>query len=742
MSRLIIVSTRLPYFMDRDGNAPVLRQSSGGMVSALKSYFEKENIGTKQFEEKIWVGSVDFSSKEWEHSFIPAKDFIIEPVFIEQELYDKYYNGFSNTTLWPLFHYSTSFTKYEGDNFAAYTQVNTLFANKILSIVNEDDTIWIHDYHLMLLPQKLRDKNPGLTIGFFLHIPFPSYEIFRMLPRDWKTNLLNGLLGADLIGFQTHDYLSHFLQSSKMILKVDEQFNAIQYKSRYIKADLFPIGIDYNKFQKVSADPDITSRRQLLQKKIATKKIIFSVDRINYFTGLLYRLEAYEEMLTRYPEWTEHVIFIFNIMPTQETIPAYVERKKEIEERISSINGRFSTMTWQPVLYLYNNLTFAELSALYQVADVALITPLRDGMNLLAKEFVASRTSQTGVLILSELIGAASELSEALLVNPIDSEEVAHAINRALIMPVSEQNQRMISMQHRLQEYDVVKWVDDFLEQLYNTKKEQQRQAIKLLTPEITKKILQQYKDAKKRCILLDYDGTLSPFTILPSAAEPDLNLVELLKLLSAEEQNEVVIISGRDPDTMDRWLGKLPLHLVAEHGAFIKLKNGEWQQETMQQPIWKEQIRPTLQLFVTRCTGSFVEEKKNSLAWHYRNTAPDAGFSRSRELLNNLIQLTANTPLQVIDGNKVIEVRQQGMDKGVTASKLVRLFKPGFILCLGDDTTDEDMFIALDSQAITIKIGSSTTAAQYNIPSQADVAPFLQQLIKSIKKSDVYSQI
>src|SRR5688572_27837757 len=177
MSRLIIVSTRLPYFMDRDGKAPVLRLSSGGMVSALKSYFEKENTGTKQVQEKIWVGSVDFSSQEWEKSFIPAKDFIIEPVFIEQELYDKYYSGFSNTTLWPLFHYSTSFTRYEGENFAAYSQVNTLFANKILSIANEDDTIWIHDYHLMLLPQKLRDKNPNLTIGFFLHIPFPSYEI-------------------------------------------------------------------------------------------------------------------------------------------------------------------------------------------------------------------------------------------------------------------------------------------------------------------------------------------------------------------------------------------------------------------------------------------------------------------------------------------------------------------------------------------------------------------------------------
>lgn len=741
MSRLIIVSTRLPYFIDRNGKEPVLRQNSGGLVSAIKSYFEKENNRVKQFDEKIWVGSVDFFSDEWRHAFAPEDDFRIEPVFIEQELHDKYYNGFSNTTIWPLFHYSTSLTNYGGDNFEAFTQVNTLFANTILSIADENDIIWIHDYHLMLLPQKLREKNVDLTIGYFQHIPFPSYEIFRMLPRDWKTTLLNGVLGADLIGFQTHDYVSHFLQSSKMILKVEEQFNAIQYNNRYIKADLFPIGIDYNKFQQLSIDPDINLRRQQLQKKIAGKKIIFSVDRIHYSTGLMFRLEAYEVLLKLYPEWKEQVIFIFNIMPAQDTIPGYKERKKEIEEKVSSLNGRFSTMSWQPVIYLYNNLSFAELSALYQVADVALITPFRDGMNLLAKEFVASRTSQTGVLILSELIGAASELSEALLVNPIDCEEVAHAINRALLMPLPEQKQRINSMQHRLQEYDIIKWVDDFLEQLYKTKEEQKRQAIKLLTPGITEKILQQYKEAEKRCILLDYDGTLSPFTPLPSEAEPARDLVKLLTLLSAGKQNEVVIISGRDPDTMDRWLGKLPLHLVAEHGAFIKLKNGSWQQETALQPTWKEQVRPMLQLFVTRCTGSFIEEKKNTLAWHYRNTAPDAGFNRSRELLNNLIQLTANTSLQVIDGNKVIEVRQQGMDKGVTASKMVRLFKPDFTLCLGDDTTDEDMFMALHDHAVTIKIGSSTTAAQYNIRSQADVAPLLQQLINStIKKSDVYS--
>jgi trehalose 6-phosphate synthase/phosphatase len=741
MGRLIVVSTRLPYSIDRGGGAPVLRENSGGLVSALKSYFEKQNISIKKFAEKIWIGSADFPSHEWASISAPVSDVIIEPIFVGQGLYDKYYNEFSNTILWPLFHYSTSFTKFEKDSFEAYIQVNKLFSEKIMSIAKENDTIWIHDYHLMLVPYMLRNKNPQLTIGFFLHIPFPSYEIFRTLPHAWKTSLLNGILGADLIGFQTHNYLNHFLQSSKMILKVEEQFNAIQYKNRYIKADLFPVGIDYEKFKKISGDKDIIKRKELLQKKTGEKKIIFSVDRIHYSTGLMYRLEAYERFLNQYPEWVEQVIFIFNIMPSHEAIHAYIERRREIEERIGSLNGRFSTMTWQPIIYLYNNLSFAELCALYQVADVALITPLRDGMNLLAKEFVACRALQNGVLILSELIGAASELNEALLVNPIDAEETAEAINTALLMPPNEQSQRMISMQKKLKDYDVVKWVDDFLEQLYKAKDEQQKQSIKLLTQPKIEKILQQYDQASKRCILLDYDGTLSPFTQLPSDAEPGQDLIKLLDVLCGDIQNEIVIISGRDPDTMDKWLGNLPLHLVAEHGAFIKLKSNGWQQEVIQQPTWKDQVRPILQLFVTRCTGSFIEEKKNTLAWHYRNTAPDAGFSRSRELLDNLIQLTANTSLQVIDGNKVIEIRQQGLDKGITALKLVKHFKPDFILCLGDDTTDEDMFIALNKQAITIKIGSSATAAHYNISSQAEVAPFLQQLVKiTNKKSNVYS--
>lgn len=738
MSRLIIVSNRLPYAIDKSGDQPTLRQSSGGLVSALVSYFEKNQSDTPQFSEHIWIGSVDFSLQDWEEVAENANtsDFTVEPVFIEDAVYEKYYNGFSNSTLWPLFHYFPSLAEFNENYYEAYIQVNFAFADKILSIANEDDVIWVHDYQLMLLPQILRKKNNDLTIGYFLHIPFPSYEIFRLLSTSWKSNLLQGVLGADLIGFHTHDYVRHFIQSAKMILKVDEQFNNIQYNGRYIKADLFPLGVHYDKFNNAANDAEVIKIREGIRDKMPGMKIIFSIDRLDYSKGLMQRLNGFEYFLETYPEWQEHVVFIFNLVPSRDAIPAYMEGKSMIEEKVSDLNGRFATLNWQPIIYRYNHLSFQELAALYQSADVAFITPLRDGMNLVAKEFVASRNNQDGVLILSELAGAASELGEAVMVNPTDTKEVSAAIHTALKMPESEQQFRMDLMQKRLKQYDVIRWVKDFLEQLEQTKKEQERRGVKTLDNDNLNKILKHYNQAEKRCVLLDYDGTLSAFTKIPSHARPGEDLLNLLQQLSNDPKNEVVIISGRDPDTLSNWLGHLPVHLVGEHGGFIRIKNTDtWEKQSATGPEWKDRIRPILELFVTRCTGSLVEEKKNTLTWHYRNTHPDLGFIRSRELLNTLSQLTANTPLQVIDGNKVLEVRLQGIDKGLTALKMVKTLDPDFIICLGDDTTDEDMFKALNEIGVTIKIGTAGTAAQYNIPSQTEVLPLLQKFTGGNKK-------
>jgi len=734
MGRLIIISNRLPFSLDREGDKVNIRQSSGGLVSAIKSYFE--NSGNKgELTEKVWMGVADFPQEDWElaASHVAGLDFGVIPVFADKELYDNYYNGFSNSVLWPLFHYFSSLVNYEAQYFDAYIQVNQLFADKLLPLLEPDDQVWVHDYQLMLLPRMLRLKKPEATIGFFLHIPFPSYEIFRLLPTEWKKTLLQGVMGADLIGFHTYDYVQHFLQSVKMLLGVENYFHTLQYQDRLVRIDLFPIGIDYNKFHEAANNPEI---REICNKirsgNLEDKKIIFSVDRQDYTKGLMNRLAGFEYFLQKYPEWHDKVVFILNIVPSRSDIPAYLERKKMIEEKIGMVNGKFSSLSWQPVIYRYNHLAFNEMVALYQAADVALITPLRDGMNLVAKEYVASCASGRGVLILSELAGAASELSEAILVNPTDVEDVASSITRALAMPVYEQRNRLSLMQRRLQEYDVIKWVNDFMDQLAQIKQEQKKQKVKILDDKAMAGIRQHYQGTKNRCLLLDYDGTLVPFTRLPSEAAPDNAVKEMLLRLTGDPKNHVVVISGRDASSLDRWLGMLPITLIAEHGASSRMRNGAWQQLVSVSDLWKEEIRRVMQLFVIRCAGSFIEEKTNTIAWHYRNTQGGLGFSRSRELLNTLSQLIQNTTLQVIDGNKVVEVRISGFDKGAASLKIINEMDPDFVLCMGDDTTDEDMFKALAGEAYTIKVTNGASAAQYTILSQQQVLPLLNELTRS----------
>ena len=680
------------------------------------------------------MGVADFPQEDWDQviaSQAVDQDFDVLPVFVDKDLYENYYNGFANSVLWPLFHYFSNLADYETRYFDAYVQVNQLFAEKIVPLLEPGDQVWIHDYQLMLLPHLLRQKRPEATIGFFLHIPFPSYEIFRLLPTEWKKTLLHGVMGADLIGFHTYDYVQHFLQSVKMLLGVDNYFHNLQYQDRLVRIDLFPIGIDYNKFHDAASDPEVEEIRDKIRKDLGDKKIIFSVDRLDYSKGLMNRLNGFEYFLERYPEWREKMVFVLNIVPSRGTIPAYNDRKKMIEEKIGTVNGRFSSISWQPVIYRYNHLSFKELVALYQAADVALITPLRDGMNLVAKEYVASSTGGRGVLILSELAGAASELSEAILVNPTDTSDVASSITRALAMPLYEQRNRIGLMQRRLQEYDVFKWVNDFMDQLIQVKQEQQKQKVKLLDDKTMDGIRRHYHGAKNRLLLLDYDGTLVPFSRIPSEAAPDNAVRDLLGRLAADPKNHVVIISGRDVTSLDRWLGQLPVTLVAEHGASFKMKNAGWQQLVSVSDLWKDEIRRVMQLFVLRCAGSFVEEKTNTIAWHYRNTQTGLGFSRSRELLNTLSQLIQNTTLQVIDGNKVVEVRIGGFDKGATALKIINEMDPDFVLCMGDDTTDEDMFKALEGEAYTIKVNNGASSAQYTILSQQQVLPLLQSLLQ-----------
>lgn len=729
-SRLIVVSNRLPLKATKRDGKTVFTESDGGLVSALKSYFEKNTGG--QFEERFWVGAADFTQKKWERAVAKgalSSTYTIEPIFIDEKTYDKYYNGFCNATIWPLFHYFPSFTEFDDNNFGCYEEVNRIFCEKLLSFIQPGDTIWIHDYQLMLLPGMIREAIPGITIGFFLHIPFPSYEIFRMLHRDWKKKIINGLLGADLIGFHTSEYLQHFLKTVTMVSGLDHRYREVFNKKGIVKADLFPIGIDFDKFYNTRDNPGIEVHRQAIRERFGEAKIIFSVDRLDYTKGVTHRLAGFAKFLDLFPEWRGKVVFIMVVVPSRQIVSKYNERRKMIEEQVGRINGKFSTLEWQPIIYRYSQVGFEELCALYQTAHAALITPLRDGMNLVAKEFIASRINQDGVLILSELAGAANELGEAMQVNPFDKGEVARKINAALTTPEEEQKQCMTVMQNRLRGNDVVNWVATYFDELREIKTRQKELGIRLIDDNISANIKDSYRKAAKRLLFLDYDGTLVPIESRPDYARPNNDLLNLLVQLSAVPSTEVVIISGRNFKILEKWLGHLSIHLVAEHGASFRLKGEGWQHYTDIDMSWKSLIKSTFELYEKRTPGSFIEEKEYTIAWHYRNVEEELGFVRSRELLDNLYHLVRNTHLNVLDGHKVIEVRAAGIDKGIATGKIMELFPSDFIFAMGDDKTDEDIFNVLKGRGVTVKVGSDLSAAEYNVRNQREAFRLLGEL-------------
>jgi trehalose 6-phosphate synthase/phosphatase len=420
------------------------------------------------------------------------------------------------------------------------------------------------------------------------------------------------------------------------------------------------------------------------------------------------------------------------VVPSRTRVEHYVQLKRQVDGLVGEINGKHGAIGWMPIWYLYRSLPFHSLAALYSLADVALITPLRDGMNLVAKEYVATRIDGTGVLILSETAGAAQELGEAILINANNKEETVRALERALEMPEQEQIERNRTMQRRLQRYDVVRWADEFIDRLLQAKKLQRQMAEKALTCEMQNRLVTAFRDSCSALLLLDYDGTLVPFSPKPEEARPGIKLINLLKKLAQDTRSEVVLISGRDRDTLDRWFGHLNVGLVAEHGVWIRRKAGDWR--TIETPTsdWKEQVYPMLESWVDRTPGSFIEEKGFSLVWHYRRANPKLGELRARELINNLSNTIANLNLQILEGSKVVEVKNAGINKGRAAMEWISGEEWDFALAIGDDWTDEDTFMVLPSTAWSVKVGFGMSAARFSLSSPAETISLLSELAEN----------
>jgi trehalose 6-phosphate synthase/phosphatase len=459
--------------------------------------------------------------------------------------------------------------------------------------------------------------------------------------------------------------------------------------------------------------------RQKYQAIKGDRKLIFSVDRLDYTKGVANRLNAFEQFIANYAEYSGKVIFVLVIVPSRHSITKYAERKRIIDEKVGYINSRLGNIGWQPVIYTYGHLSFQELVGLYTVCDLALITPLRDGMNLVCKEFVASRKDGQGVLVLSEMAGAASELTEALLINPNDVQEMASGIKAGLEMSREEQKERMAEMQDRIRHYDVYTWASSFFSELQAVKDLQLEFEFKFLDDTARRELLGRYAGGRKRIFLLDYDGTLVPFSKLPSMAAPGQELLGMLEQLGSNPLNDVFLVSGRDSQTLGKWFAGLPVGLIAEHGAKIRHKDGVWETETMVfSGEWMEKIGRIMEDYVNKCPHAFVERKEFSIAWHYRNADLAEGAIRARELYDDLVKHSAGLSLNILNGNKVIEARIKGIDKGAAVMRILERGEYDFILCIGDDETDEDMFkkLALRPEAYTIKVGNEASFAKYNL--------------------------
>jgi trehalose 6-phosphate synthase/phosphatase len=576
---------------------------------------------------------------------------------------------------------------------------------------------------------------PGLTIGFFLHIPYPSYELFRTCP--WRDELLHGMLGADLIGFHTYDYVRHFISSLARISGLEISFNEVSYGERIIKIDFFPMGIDYNRYHNAAlehqARPEeektsLTRSIDLHNSSYADGRLILSIDRMDYTKGIPNRIKAFEYFLNKYPEFKGKVRLVMLAVPSRENVPQYQKLKRETDELVGSINGRLATVNWTPVWYFYRSMPFDDLIDLYIASDVALITPIRDGMNLVAKEYVAARTQGTGVLILSEMAGAAKELHEALLVNPNNFEQVADNLKHALEMPAEEQQSRLAALQKRVSRYDVERWAGAFLKSLAATKNFVPVAKTKKLDPEQEQAMVVQFNAAGKRLLLLDYDGTLVGFRNLPAEASPDSELYAILDNIAADGRTEVAIISGRDRNTLEAWFGHKDYTLITDHGVWIRKKRQEWASLERLKTGWKDNIRPIMETFTDSTPGTFIEEKEYSLAWHYRRADADLANIRTIELKHVLNSLLANNSLSVLEGNKVLEVKSSSVNKGRAAARLIA-DSYDFILAMGDDWTDEFMFEELPESAYTIKVGSQKTAARYYIKDTDKVRDILETL-------------
>jgi trehalose 6-phosphate synthase/phosphatase len=733
-SKRIFVSNRLPFNINSKTGA--LQRGSGGLVSAL--------IGVHLDEPFFWLGfetdakvADQLSSKAGDVN----KNLRLKPVLLDKKLYSGYYDGFCNDVLWPLFHYESNNVFFRKKDWQSYKDANRIMAEAILKEAVSGDTVWLHDFHFMLLPGMLKEADPSLKIGFFLHTPFPSSEIFRQLPV--REEVLKSMIQCDLIGFHEHSYLKHFATTIKALLGIDSGVYTADLGEHTLKMGVYPISIDIDEMREKASAPKIAELADKFRRKIKSNFLILGVDRLDYTKGIELKLRGFSRLLEKYPELRGQVNLLQVAVPTRTNVPSYMKLRQEIEQLVGAINGEYGQPGYVPVQYMFRSISEADLLALYRRSECVLITSKRDGMNLVAMEYAVCQSMATpGLIALSEFAGAASLLAQALFLNPWDEDSIANALYRAYTMPLDERKARLEGLNSILSKYSATQWAESFLGELEKKTTTLIRRGTKQISErsdslrEISRKIAQ----GGEKILILDYDGTLVSLQNRPMAAVLPSDIKALLEDLSTVFK--VYIISGRPKEFLESQFTEDNLTLVAEHGAYSKKPNEDWKTHiTSDIQSWLPEAKKAMDEYARRVPLSFVETKNAAVVWHFRQSPPAFGEYQAKKLDEELQVGLANKPVSVTFGSKIVEARATECNKGNFVRSLLESAPDSTLICIGDDITDEDMFKQLNSDHISIKVGPGHTVAQYRLNDQPDVRMFLEYLKKQVSSRHFHSE-
>lgn len=719
---LTLVSNRLPISVKKVDGLLEYSPSTGGLATGLASYTTNEH--------SKWIGwpgipSDDLSPEEKREIRRELEKHHCYPVFLTKEQIDGYYNGFSNSILWPLFHgsvVSKDSRAKETAFFEEYKSVNEKFAKEVFRLSEPGRLVWVHDYQLLLLPELLRRERPEDKIGFFLHIPFPHSTKFPSLAH--AKELLAGMLGADLLGFHTKSYVTNFLETAKTLDLGIVTHSEVVIGDRAVRIADFPMGIDYAKYSGALKLLEVQRHLLKLRAKYRRRKLILTVDRLDPAKGLVERALAYQQFLRLNPKLHGKIVMAMLVVPSRTDIKAYQQLKTKLEKLVREINKEFSKPGWKPLDYMYDSLPFEQVNALYRRADIAFIAPLRDGMNLVAKEYLAAQTQRQGVLVLSQTAGAAQELKGAVIVDPTNPVSLVRGLTRAVEMSKSSWNERIKKMRKHVRTSTVNEWAGKFMDSLYAPRVIPSRTFT--VTDKRQHEIIEAFKSAKRRLLLLDYDGALTPIVARAEDAVPSNELLELLRKLAKLPNTSVVIISGRPQRDLNKWFGKLPVGLAAEHGAFYRMNNKDsWHRVSGVSQAWKEQVLPILEAAAAKTKGASVEQKDTALVWHYRLANTVQAQKTLLSLRWKLAPFVERYDLRDHMGRKILEIRSTGIEKGSAAKHWLKA-NPDFILATGDDYTDEDTFMAIPPHGYSVKVGSGRTTARFRMQQVSDVIRLL----------------